>query len=155
MTLFPEDRVLVGVVKRRRDLRLLLEARRYRVPVSAQPGGVEAEVLGFFFKGAIYYYGVLRGVELVRRRDVLPHEPNHPRADALYWLCQLGSIQETRPPIANPNRRAFAFIHTTWDRFADALIVDDLYRDGAYYVRRVYTPRSAAVSYVSARISLE
>jgi hypothetical protein len=155
MTLFPEDRVLVGVVKRNCDLRWLLESQRYRVPVSAKPSGIEAEVLAFFLKGAIYYYGVLRGIELVRRRDILPHELHHPRADALYWLCQLGPIRETRPPITNPNRRAFAFIHTTWDRFADAATLDDLYCSGAYYVRRVYFPRVTAPPYALTRISLE
>ncbi|XWX05265.1 hypothetical protein VZO05_06820 [Aggregatilineales bacterium SYSU G02658] len=155
MTLFPEDRVLVGVVKRRRDLRWLLDQRRYRVPVAALPDGVNAEVLGFFLRGAVYYYAALRGVELVRRRDLLPNEPQHPRAEALYWLCQLGPVRETRPPIVNASRRAFAFVHTTWDRFADALTLDDLYRDSPYYVRRVYAPRNASMPYTTAGISLE
>jgi hypothetical protein len=155
MTLFAEDRVLIGVVKRRRDLRALLDQRRYRVPVDSLPGGVDAEVMGFFWGGAVYYYAVLRGVELARRRDLLPEEPQHPRADALYWLCQLGPLRETRPPIVNASRRAFAFIHTTWDRFADALTLDDLYREGGYYVRRWYTPRAANVPYTAAGISLE
>lgn len=155
MTLFAEDRVLIGVVKRRRDLRTLLDQRRYRVPVASLPDGVNAEVLGFFWGGAVYYYAVLRGVELARRRDLLPDEPHHARADALYWLCQLGPLREARPPIVNARRRAFAFIHTTWDRFADALTLDDLYCEGGYYVRRLYTPRTASVPYAAAGISLE
>ncbi len=155
MTLFAEDRVLVSVVRRQRDLRWLLDERRYRVPVTALPDGVNAEVLGFFLRGAVYYYAALRGVELARRCDLMPDEPRHPRAQALYWLCQLGLVRETRPPIVNASRRAFAFIHTTWDRFADALTLDDLYCDRPYYVRRLYAPQKTSVSYTASGISLE
>ena len=143
--LFAEDRVLIGVVSRKRDLTLLLERGIYRIPVSVMPDGVYADVLGFFLnssithsKGGIYHYAVLRGVELQHRRDILPDEKNHPRADERYWLCQCSTIRPTNPPILNPNRHAFAFIKTTWDRFADALTVDDLYSKGSYYVSRVY-----------------
>lgn len=155
MTLSAEDRVFVGVVKRQRDLRWLLDARRYRVPVAAQPNGVEAEVLAFFWRGAVHYYAALRGVELVRRADVLPDEATHPRAQTLYWLCQLGPIGEVRPPIQNTRRRAFAFIYTTWDRFVDAATLEDLYSAAPYYVRRVYEPTRSAVPYMSASLSLE
>jgi hypothetical protein len=143
--LFAEDRVLVGVVGRKRDVTLLRERSLYRIPVNAMPDGVQTDVLGFFLpshlmhgKGGIYYYAVLRGVELQRRRDILPEEPNHPRANERYWLCQCSTVRPTNPPILNPTHHAFAFIRTTWDRFADALTISDLYVKGAYYVSRMY-----------------
>lgn len=155
MTRFAEDRVLVGVVRRQRDLRWLLDERRYRVPVAAQPDGIDAEVLAFFWRGAVYYYAALRGVELARRVDLFPMEAAHPRAQALYWLCQLGSICEARPPIQNTSRRAFAFIHTTWDRFADAVTLDDLFSCDSHYVRRVHISARVAAPYMSAPLWLE
>lgn len=143
--LFAEDRVLIGVVSRKRDVRLLLERQVYRIPVAAMTDGVQADVLGFFLSRAaasgasgIYYYAVLRGVELVRRRDLLPRESNHPRAEERYWLCQMARVREARPPILNPKQQRFAFIRTTWDRFADALTIADLYSPERYYVSRVY-----------------
>jgi hypothetical protein len=150
---FAEDRVLVGVINRKADLRLLLEKRQYRVPVRRMPDGVNADVLAFFIsrpvrsRSAIYHYAGLRGVELQRRVDILPSERHHPRANDLYWLCQLDVIRDTQPPIVNGARQTIAFIYTTWDRFADAVTVRDLYVDSPYYVSRVYyaLPRRVAL----------
>lgn len=140
-----EDRVLVGVVNRKRDLTHLLTTRSYRIPQVRMPDGVSAEALAFFLSrsahpamSGIYHYALLRGIELHRRRDIMPQEPQHRRADDLYWLCQLDTIRENRPPILNPGGRAISFIHTTWDRFADALTIQDLYQRAPYYVSRVY-----------------
>lgn len=151
--MYPEDRVLVGVISRKVDLRLLLEKRQYRIPVSRMPEGVSAEVLAFFISrpvrpySAIYHYAVLKGIELQRRVDILPSEAGHARAHDLYWLCQLGVIHDTKPPVINVARQSIAFIYTTWDRFADAVTVRDLYAESVFYVSRVYyaLPRRVAL----------
>jgi hypothetical protein len=47
---------------------------------------------------AIHYYAPIQGHELVTRRDLIPSEPDHPRAGAWYYALQLGSqIQYTKP----------------------------------------------------------
>jgi hypothetical protein len=52
------------------------------------------------FKGdkwAIHYYAPIEGHELVARRDLIPSEPDHPRAGQWYYALQLGSeIQCTK-----------------------------------------------------------
>ena len=40
---------------------------------------------------AIHYYAPIQGHELVARRDLIPSEPDHPRAGAWYYALQLGS----------------------------------------------------------------
>jgi hypothetical protein len=142
---YPEDRVLVGVINRKRDLDLLQREHWYRVPQARTPKGIYAEYVAFFlsraFKelnGGIYYYARRTGVELVRRRGLIPAEAAHPRADAVYYKLQLAEIRRKDPPVLNPSRRAISFIYTTWDRFTAARVIDDLYSDADQFVDRVF-----------------
>ena len=61
--MFPEDRVLVGVINRKRDLAIAQAEGWYRIPQRRMPRGVNAEYIAFFlsraFKaqnGGVYYY---------------------------------------------------------------------------------------------------
>lgn len=142
--MFPEDRVLVGVINRRRDLEYAREGW-YRIPAVRMPNGVYAEYIAFFLSrafgsrnGGIYFYAERRGVELVYRRDLLPQEANHPRAGDVYYKVQLGVLVEKVPPVLNPSRRTVAFLNTTWDRFLNARQLSDLHCPEEYYVDRIY-----------------
>jgi hypothetical protein len=149
--MFREDRVLVGVVNRKRDLETLLSERWYRIPVAQMPRGINAEYLAVFLSGpfkerngAIHYFAQCRGVELVRRKDILPDEARHPRANEQYYKVQLGEIEVKDPPVQNTTRRSLAFVYTTWDRFVHARTVLDLYSDDPKYVDRIYYTLSEA-----------
>jgi hypothetical protein len=143
---YPDDRVLVGVVNRKRDFAHLRDDRWYRIPQSRMKRGIHAEYLGFFLSGrafkersgAVHYYARYAGVELAYRRDLLPGEPDHPRAGDIYYKVQIDELKEKTPPITNPNRRVVSFVYTTWDRFVHAQTISDLYSQADYYVDRVY-----------------
>jgi len=142
---YPEDRVLVGVINRARDLALAQHAHCYRVPLGKAAQGIHAEYVAFYLSrafgernGGIRYYARRTGIELVRRRDLLPDEPDHPRADAPYHKLQLGELRAKEPPVHNPTRRAVAFIYTTWDRFEHAATLADLYSPSDEFVDRVF-----------------
>lgn len=144
----PEDVVLIGAIKRKKDLQIALEEHWYRIPFGNAPKGVYADYLAFFLGGhvakdregpGVYYYAERRGMELVRRRDLLPGEGDHKNADKIYHKIQLGPLEEKSPPILNaPNPYRFSFIYTTWDRFSKARHIRDLYHDDDYFVDRVY-----------------
>ncbi len=143
--MFPEDRVLVGVINRKRDLDYARSEGWYRIPQAQMPRGVNAEYMAFFlsraFKernGQIAYFATRRGLELVYRKDLLPNEANHPRANDVYYKVQLGELEAKTPPILNPTRRSIGFIYTTWDRFVRAQQVSDLYSKADYFVDRIY-----------------
>jgi hypothetical protein len=143
--MFPDDRVLVGVINRKRDLMYAQNDHWYRVPQKQFPHGLQAEYVALFlskaFKernGGIYYFALWRGIELVHRKDLLPNEADHARADEVYYKIQLGDLKEKDPPVLNPTRRTVSFIYTTWDRFVHAQQVSDLYSKGDYYVDRIY-----------------
>lgn len=144
--MFPDDRVLVGVINRKRDLITLLNEHWYRIPQGRMPRGIQAEYMAFFLSGkvfkersgGIHYFARRTGLELHYRRDLLPAEADHPRADQVYYQVQVGDVREKQPPILNPTRRPVSFIYTTWDRFASARQISDLYSTADYYVDRIY-----------------
>lgn len=144
--MYPDDRVLVGVINRRRDFEHARDRHWYRIPQERAPHGVYAEYIAFFLSGrtfreqsgGIHYYAARKGLELLRRRDLLPDEPDHKNADRVYYKVQLEPLQSRVPPIFNPTRRAISFIYTTWDRFVHAGEIGDLYSTADYYVDRIY-----------------
>lgn len=142
----PEDRVLVGVMKRKKDFLIAQQQKWYRVPEGQAPKGVYMEYIALFFggktfkeqSGGVHYYARLSGHELVTRLDLLPDEPDHLHAHDQYYKLQFRELQAKVPPILNSRKRRFAFIHTTWDRFVDAKELDDLYSTADHLVDRVF-----------------
>jgi hypothetical protein len=144
--MFPDDRVLVGVVNRKRDLDYALNDHWYRIP-QAKVRGVYAEYIALYVssgmtkaydRGGVYYYAEKRGLELVTRLDLLPNESNHKSAQDFYYKVQLGPLERRDIPIINPTGRTITFIYTTWDRFTRAYHIADLYSKSDYYVDRIY-----------------
>ncbi len=143
--MYPEDRVLVAVMSRPRDFEIARGQGWYRVPEKRATPGVFFEYLAFYFTAAfgdqkwgVHYYAQRLGHELVTRRDLLPDEPNHPRAGERYYMLQIGPLLERRPPILSRCWRRITFIHTTWDRFQAAEEINDLFIEDGVFVDRLY-----------------
>jgi hypothetical protein len=141
----PEDRVLVAVMNRHKDLELARSEGWYRLPEKRATAGAFFEYVAFYFtaafveqKWAIHYYARRLGHELMTRRELLPDEPDHPRARDRYYKLQLGPLQRRRPPIISLRWRRISFIHTTWDRFEVANEINDLFIEGDEFVDRLY-----------------
>ena len=123
--MYPEDRVLVGVINRKRDLNYAIEQHWYRIPVKRLHRGIDTEYVAFFLSGktfkemsgGVHYFAQVHGYELAYRHQLLPKEASHPRADDQYYRLSLGELQIKQPPILNPTHRPISFIFTTWDRF--------------------------------------
>jgi very-short-patch-repair endonuclease len=116
----PPDRVvLVAVLKDRRDRRLLLSERWYRIPVRRAPRRAfdyiafyQPEAFGRDSKRIRYYARVL-GVRVAPRRELIPSEPRHPRAGDPYFRFRLGPVRELAKPILNTAPRRVTFGFTT------------------------------------------
>jgi len=129
----PYTTVLIGVLKTPRDLRLAQEGW-YRIPAHhLPPRGSTAHYIAFYQPacfgaegGVVRYFAAVQSWELLRRRDLLPDEPDHPRADTLYYRVQLGALECLSPPIQCGPWRRFAFIVTHWERLQQARELRDL-----------------------------
>jgi hypothetical protein len=143
----PDDRVLVAIMNNRRDWALVQDEGWYRLPTKhAPPDAPYFEWLAFYFtkafgddRWAIHYYARIEGHELVTRRDLIPAEPDHPRAGQWYYKLQLGPLQHKIPPIVSARWRRVTFILTSGDRFMNALEINDLFEQespvGQLYVK--------------------
>ncbi len=143
--MYPEDRVLVAYVPQPADFELVKEAGWYRIPQAHAPKGLHAEYFAFYFgsrfaaeKYAIHYYAPQLGHELTTRQALFPDQPDHPRAQEMYYKVQLGPLQKLARPIVSLRWRRVTFLHTTWDRFLDATEINDLFVNGEPYVDRLY-----------------
>jgi hypothetical protein len=126
--------VLIGVMNRQVDFIAARDEGWYRIPIDHAPRIVMPDYVAFFFtrafssrNGGIYYFAARRGLELVRRRDLLPQEADHPRAESWYYRLALAPLQQRTPAILNGKGRRVTFITTTGQRFMYAERLDDLY----------------------------
>jgi hypothetical protein len=141
--MYPEDTVLVAYVPQPADFDRIRREGWYRIPQRHAPKEFQATYYAFYFgrhfgrqKWAIHYYARCLGHELVMRRLLLPEEPDHPRADELYFKVQLGPVQSLERPVVSLRWRRITFIHTTWDRLQDAREINDLLVEGDSYAER-------------------
>ncbi|GAB4528869.1 MAG: hypothetical protein Kow0063_05430 [Anaerolineae bacterium] len=147
MTVHADDRVLVAIMNNQRDWARVQDEGWYRIPVKhAPPGATDFDWLAFYFtkafgddRWAIHYYAPIQGHELVTRRDLIPSEPDHPRAAQWYYKLQLGRLEHKLPPIVAHRWRRVTFIVTSGDRFINAHEINDLFEQespaGQLYVR--------------------
>jgi len=131
---YPET-VLVVVVPRLRDWELIRSEHWYRIPVSRAPRRIGAQYLAFYhtkvfgrMRWTIRYYAPIRRYRLARRRDLLPEEANHQRADDLYYKIEIGPLQPLPRPIPSRKLRRVTFIMTTMSRLLRARDVVDLWQ---------------------------
>jgi hypothetical protein len=128
-----DDLVLVAVLRRPRDLDIARVLGWYRIPVGTAPKTLRVDWLAFYQTAAfgterwsVRYTAPVRGIELVRRGELLLDEPGHPRADEPYFKVQLGPMLELPQPILSARWRRFVFVYTTGDRLLTARDLTDL-----------------------------
>ena len=69
--MFADDRVLIGVVKRAKDLAIARQQGWYRIPEGQLPRGLNAEYIAFFLSGkpfmersgSVAYFARVTGLE--------------------------------------------------------------------------------------------
>ena len=133
----PDDdaRVLVALVRRPHDLELARTAGWYRVPLAHLPRQFAADYLAFYQTAAFgaerwsvrWYAPVLR-YSLATRRELLPDEPDHPRAGARYYRVELGPLAALPLPVPAARLRRVVFIPTSFGQLRRARDVRELWQ---------------------------
>ena len=128
------ESVLVAVVPSLADWARVKDEGWYRIPLAKAPRRVGADYLAFYhpqvfgdLRWTVTYYAPVRRYRVLSRRELLPDEPSHPRADALYYCLHLGPLQALPRPIVSQRLRRVTFIHTTLDRLLSAQEINDLW----------------------------
>ncbi len=125
--------VLVGVLKNRRDLNILLTENWYRIPAAYAPTR-RFDYLAFYqptlfgrHGKCIRYYARVLSSRIIKRGDLLPDELNHLRAHDYYLWVRVGKIKELTRPIRNIIPRRISFGFTTLNHLLKSKNVLQLY----------------------------
>ncbi len=127
------ETVLVGVVRRKQDLDRAREEGWYRLPGSLSFRHHPRYLALYPVRscgragGRISWYAPVAGVERLRRIDLLPGEPEHPRAGEWYWKLKLGKPIKLARPVRNRLRRRLVFAYTTVSRLRRAREIGELF----------------------------
>lgn len=111
--------VLVGVLKSKRDLNILLNENWYRMPVAYAPKKPYKYLA--FYQPAIFgrhgkrigYYARVLDRQTAKRNKLIPDEPSHPRANFDYFRIYVGKIKKLPHPVRNTTPRRVSFGFTT------------------------------------------
>lgn len=125
--------VLVAVLKSRSDLRILLRDGWYRIPFVFVPKRPFTHVA--FYQPAVFgrrgkrieYFGRVAAKKFRRRIELLPDEPNHPRAHDEYLVCTFHSVEKLAKSIRNIVPRRVSFGFTTLEALHEAGDILELY----------------------------
>jgi hypothetical protein len=126
--------VLVVVMNNRRDFDIARNEGWYRIPYERAPARVGADYLALYQtkvfgreRWAINYYAPITRYRVVTRHSLLPDEPGHPRADALYYKIEIGQLRPLAKPIPSRRLRRITFIPTTLRLLLEAEEINDLW----------------------------
>lgn len=137
----PGGDLLVAILNEPRDLHFVRDDHWYRIPVESVhkflKGRWPPRWLAFYqtkiFEEEAYsirYYAEVRDIRRVSRRQLFPGEPDGKKSDRLYHQLRLGPLQLLATPIFSRRWRRIVFIPTTWEKFSNAVEINDLY-DGS------------------------
>jgi hypothetical protein len=126
--------VLVVLVNNRTDWAHVVERGWYRIPLKHMPNPVAASYLAFYQSrvfGAdafrVRFYAPVLRYRLATRRELLPDQPDHPRADEQYYRVEVGPLVELAYPVPSRRLRRITFIPTTLRRLEEADEINDLW----------------------------
>ncbi len=128
-----DKKVLVAIMNSPRDFAIARDEHWYRLPVKRAPKDLEVDYLALYQtrvfgeeKWAINYYAEVRGISIARRRDLLPGEPTHPRADDDYYRIAIGELQRLPRPVVSRRWRRITFLATTLGKLLRASEMADI-----------------------------
>lgn len=127
--------VLVAVVNDPHDLARARELGWYRIPLERAPRRVAADYLALYQTAAfppgerwsVRWLAPVRGYGVTTRRELIPEEYDHPRADHRYYRVDLGALMPLPHPIPSRRLRRITFIPTTLARLYAAEEINDLW----------------------------
>ena len=131
--------VLVAIMNNLLDFDIARNQHWYRIPVGSMEKWLKErwppKWLAFYQtkifkeeKYAIRYYARVKAIERKHRWQLFPDEPrDSDKSNKLYYKLWLSPLQHLPQPIFSRRWRRIGFIPTTWEKFINALEINDLY----------------------------
>ena len=131
------NEVLVAILNNPDDFLLVRDEGWYRIPVSSVDKWLKdrwpPQWLAFYQTKifgkegfSINYYAQVLDVRQVGRWELFPDQP-HYKATRQYFQIVLGPLEKLHTPIMSRRFRRIIFIPTIWEKFVNAVEINDLY----------------------------
>ena len=132
---FTNLNTLVAIVPRKKDWEILKTQHWYRIPVKSAPAIInQIKSIAFYQpkifdaeKWSVNYYAEVKGLEIVKRIELLPEEAKNVRASNLYYKITIGALKKLPKSIPSRRWRRITFIPTTYKCLCEAKEINDLY----------------------------
>ena len=130
--------VLIAIANDKRDFAIIRDQHWYRIPVSSVNKWLKKrwppEWIAFYqtkvFGEEAYsvsYYAQVLDTRKVRRWQLFPNDPPDKKSNYRYYQLILSPLRKLPKPILSRRWRRIIFISTTWEKFINALEINDLY----------------------------
>ena len=130
--------VLVAILNNTSDYRIAREQHWYRVPVSSVNKWLKdcwpPQWLAFYQtkifgpeQHAINYYARVLAIRKAYRWQLFPNQPLNEKSHQRHYKLQLEPLRQLPHPIFSRRLRRIVFIPTTWQKFINAVEINDLY----------------------------
>jgi len=126
--------VLVSILNNPADLSILQQEGWYRIPIRSAPRRWPPVWLAFYQTSvfdheayAVRYWGKVAAIEKAKRTDLFPDEPANPKTSKEYYQLRLERLEVLSTPILSHKPRRILFIPTTWKKFQNAHVINDLF----------------------------
>jgi len=133
--------VLIAILNNRADLEIARNHHWYRVPVDQvaklkqreywQPKWLAFYQTKVFGAEAhtVRYYAEVTAICEVHRWELFPEEAHNVKSEKRYCKLELSPLRQLSKPIMSKRLRRITFIPTTWEKFAIADEINDLWND--------------------------
>ncbi len=126
--------VLVAILNNPADLSILQQEGWYRIPIRSAPRRWPPACLAFYQTSvfdheayAVRYWGRVSAIEKAKRTDLFSDEPLNPKTSKEYYRLRLERLEVLSTPILSHKPRKILFIPTTWKKFQNARVINDLF----------------------------
>ncbi|MCP4110661.1 MAG: DUF559 domain-containing protein [Desulfobacteraceae bacterium] len=133
-----KNEVLVAIINNLSDFAIAQNQNWYRIPAKSVEKWLKKRWpprwLSFYQtkvfgneKWAINYYAEIIDIRKVFRWQLFPDEPVNKKTETQYYQIVIEPLQRLSKPILSRRLRRIIFISTTWEKFINAVEINDLY----------------------------
>ena len=134
--------VLVAIINNLPDFAIARDQHWYRIPVSSVEKWLKdrwpPQCLAFYQTKvfgqeayAVHYYAQVLDIRQVYRWQLFPDDPRDEKRNRRYYQVSLQPLQRLPEPIISLRWRRIVFIPTTWEKFINAVEINDLYDESS------------------------
>ncbi len=132
------EELLVGIINRISDFEIIRDKHWYRIPVDVADNRLKKrwppKWIAFYQSGVlrnnpflISHYAEIKSIVKVQRNELFSNEPYNQNSNKIYYKLVFEKLDTLPRPILSRRWRRIIFIQTTYEKFLNAVEINDLF----------------------------